>query len=310
MASHLLKSSIAVTAGLAAYFALFGQSYASAVSMKVSGNAPECPWRRVVAMPVDAQHFVEIREAIARQMSVIDSDPSLDIQLVKTADRPFWIRRGGNDMDGQRLLAYLIGEQEWVGQSDPGATVRKGDWVIDVGAHVGVFTDRALRLGAEKVFMVEPDPVNVECLKRNFRSEIASGRVVLLAEGAWSSKGSMDLNTGVANSGTGSMIYKEAGSRTVSVPVRPIDDMVAEYKAPRIDFIKMDIEGAERQALAGARQTITGSRPRLAIATEHLPDDPEKIPLVVHGLWPGYKMMCGPCYQMGGRMAPDVQYYR
>jgi FkbM family methyltransferase len=313
MASHLAKSSIAVTMGLAAYFALFGQSYASAVSMKFSGNAPECPWRRVFAMPVDAQRFVEIREAIAKQMSVVASDPSLDIQLVKTADRPFWIRRGGNDMDGKRLLAYLIGEQEWVGQSDPGATVRKGDWVIDVGAHVGVFTDRALRLGAEKVLMVEPDPINVECLKRNFRSEIASGRVVLLAEGAWSSKGSMDLNTGVANSGTGSMMYKEAGSRTVSVPVRPIDDMVAEQKAPRIDFIKMDIEGAEREALKGAAGTLKRWRPRMALDSYHLPDDAVVLPKVIFAANPEYGTTCGPCElntNHGKRISPHVTFYR
>lgn len=313
MASHLAKSSIAIAAGLGAYFALFGQSYASAVSMKVSGGAPECPWRRLFAMPVDAQRFVEIREAIAKQMSVIDTDPSLDIQRLKTPYRPFWIRRGGNDMDGQRLLAYLIGEQEWVGESDPGATVRKGDWVIDVGAHVGVFTDRALRLGAEKVFLVEPDPINVECLKRNFSQELASGRVVLIAEGAWSSKGSMDLNTGVANSGTGSMMYKEAGSRTVSVPVRPIDDMVAEYKAPRIDFIKMDIEGAERHALKGAAETLKRWRPRMALDSYHLPDDAVVLPQVILAANPDYQISCGPCElntNHGKRISPHVTFYR
>jgi FkbM family methyltransferase len=313
MASHLAKSSIAIAVGLGAYFALFGQSYASAVSMKVSGSAPECPWRRVLAMPCDALRFVEIREAIAKQMSVIDSDPSLDIQLVKTAGRPFWIRKGGNDMGGQTLLAYLIGEQEWIGESDPGATVRKGDWVIDVGAHVGVFTDRSLRRGAEKVFMVEPDPINVECIKRNFSREIASGRVILLAEGAWSKKGSMDLNTGVANSGTGSMMYKEAGSKTVAVPVRPIDDMVAEFKAPRIDFIKMDIEGAEREALKGAAATLKRWRPRMALDSYHLPDDAVVLPQVIFAANPMYETTCGPCElntNHGKRISPHVTFYR
>jgi FkbM family methyltransferase len=264
-------------------------------------------------MPVDAQRFVEIREGIAKQMSVIGSDASLDIQQLKTGGRSFWIRRTGNDMDGKTLLAYLIGEQEWIGQSDPGATVRKGDWVIDVGAHVGVFTDRALRLGAEKVFMVEPDPINVECLKRNFSQEIASGRVVLIAEGAWSSKGSIDLNLGVANSGTGSMMYKEAGAKTVSVPVRPIDDMVAEYKAPRIDFIKMDIEGAERHALKGAAETLKRWRPRMALDSYHLPDDAVVLPQVIFAANPNYETTCGPCElntNHGKRISPHVTFYR
>lgn len=313
MASHLAKSSIAVAVGLGAYFALFGQDYATVVSMKFTGGAPECPWRRVLAMPVDAQHFGEIREAIAKQMSVIDSDPSLDIQLLKTKYRAFWIRKGGNEMDGQHLLAYLIGEQEWVGQSDPGATVRKGDWVIDVGAHVGVFTDRALRLGAEKVFMVEPDPINVECLRRNFSKEISSGRVVLIAEGAWSSKGYMNLNTGVANSGAGSMMYREAGGKTISVPVRPIDDMVAEYKAPHIDFIKMDIEGAEREALKGAAETLKRWRPRMALDSYHLPDDVVVLPQVIFAANADYQMTCGPCElntNQAKRICPHVTFYR
>ena len=116
-----------------------------------------------------------------------------------------------------------------------------------------------------------------------------SGRVVLIPEGAWSKKSSIDLNLGVANSGTGSMMYKEAGSKVVSVPVRPIDDMVAEYKASRIDFIKMDIEGAEREALKGAEVTLKRWQPRLALDSYHLPDDAMVLPKVILAANPKYR---------------------
>jgi FkbM family methyltransferase len=312
MSSHFLKSSMAVVVGLGLYFAVFGQAYVQAVSMKITGKAPECPWGQVVSMPVEATKFLEIRENVAKSMSVSQTDEAMGIELVKTSVRPFWIRRSGNDMDGQKLLAYLIGEQEWIAETNPAAIVKKGDWVIDVGAHVGVFTAHALQLGAEKVFMVEPDPVNVECLRRNFKEELAAGRVVLIPEGAWSKKSSIDLNLGVANSGTGSMMYKEAGSKVVSVPVRPIDDMVAEYKASRIDFIKMDIEGAEREALKGAEVTLKRWQPRLALDSYHLPDDAMVLPKVILAANPKYRTTCGPCElntNHGTRISPHVTFY-
>jgi hypothetical protein len=108
-----------------------------------------------------------------------------------------------------------------------------------------------------------------------------------------------------------SVVFHARGDKAgVTVPLTTIDKLKAELKLSRVDFIKMDIEGAERQALEGARQTISTNKPRLAIATEHLPDDPARIPQIVRGLWAGYRMRCGPCYPMNGRIVPDVQYFR
>ena len=54
--------------------------------------------------------------------------------------------------------------------------------------------------------------------------------------------------------------------------MKSIDQIAAELQLPAVDFIKMDIEGAEVEALKGARQTIRRYRPFLAIATEHTED--------------------------------------
>src|SRR5207248_1330379 len=84
-------------------------------------------------------------------------------------------------------------------ESEQGRGVRPGDIVVDVGAHIGTFGDDALRRGASRVIMVEPDPLNLECIRRNFRDEIAAGRVVVIPEGAWSKTDSLNFEIGVAN---------------------------------------------------------------------------------------------------------------
>ena len=80
----------------------------------------------------------------------------------------------------------------------------------------------------------------------------------------------------------------------MQVPLTTIDKIVAELGLPRVDFIKMDIEGAEANALAGARDTLTRFKPRLAIAAEHKPDDEVDIPRAVRSLRADYQMECGP----------------
>ena len=58
---------------------------------------------------------------------------------------------------------------------------------------------------------------------------------------------------------------------------------------PIFDFIKMDIEGAERVALAGATQTLRRFRPRLAISVYHRVDDIWAVPIWLGGLGLGYR---------------------
>jgi UDP-3-O-acyl-N-acetylglucosamine deacetylase len=95
----------------------------------------------------------------------------------------------------------------------------------------------------------------------------------------------------------------------VQVPLTTIDKLVAELNLPRVDFIKMDIEGAEVPAMRGAHDTIKRFKPRMAIATEHKPDDEYTIPAAARSLRPDYQVQCGPCVEANGRVRPDVLYF-
>jgi hypothetical protein len=78
------------------------------------------------------------------------------------------------------------------------------------------------------------------------------------------------------------------GPHTQNVPVTTLDNVVFnELKLEKVDFIKMDIEGAEGMALDGAGETIRKFKPRLAIATEHFVGDSNALRQKIEDIAPG-----------------------
>jgi FkbM family methyltransferase len=178
----------------------------------------------------------------------------------------------------------------------PGQPILKGDIVLDCGANVGVETLYALRLGAGKVIAIEPSPVNVAVLRKNFAKEIAEGRVVVYPKGVWDKDDVLELHLNDDTTAMDSFLIKrEHSSRVVKAELTTIDKIVAELKLDRVDFIKMDTEGAEKKALEGGRQTIAKFKPRMEISVDHLPEDPEQVPVVARSINAAYNTSCLVC---------------
>jgi FkbM family methyltransferase len=212
--------------------------------------------------------------------------------------------------------AYVLAEQELNTYGDGEFAVRRDEVVLDAGANIGTFTRHALDRGARLVVAIEPVPSNVESLRRNFASEIQAGRVVVVPKGVWNKDDVLEMNlfeNSALDSFTMSKREEAPGEepQKVRLPLTTIDKIVAELKLPRIDFLKMDIEGAEKQALEGARATIRQSRPRMALATENDPEDHVRIPEVVKGIDAGYSWTCGPTVMNGPLLfRPLVLYFQ
>jgi hypothetical protein len=74
------------------------------------------------------------------------------------------------------------------------------------------------------------------------------------------------------------------------VPQCTVDDLVEELGLPRIGFVKIDVEGYETQVLEGAARTIRASRPVLAVAAYHRPEQAAEIARLIEAISPGYRV--------------------
>ena len=263
------------------------------VVRKLAGQSDDCSWPRTLTTYWDVDLFDQLRAPKSR---LLERDDEFGIVLLEhpAVNRRFWIREQGAQMDGSALLSYLIGEQQWIIEETPQARIKPGDIVVDCGAHVGAFSDRAFREGASKVIAFEPDPIQIECLRRNFAPEIEAGKFVLIKKAVWSDVGTTTFHIGAGNSGTGSVVEQPADS-SLEVELTTIDRVVRELRLPRVDIIKMDIEGAEREALKGARSTLETHRPRLLIDANHVADDVTVLPRMLRDVHPDYGVHNGPC---------------
>jgi FkbM family methyltransferase len=288
--------------GLAAY--RFVPQFRASVLL-LAGRGPNCTWEKAVQADGMIREHVHQMEALAAASRVVRQDGPL--KLVETPRGAFWIPKGDND-----VLMSLLAEQDRKIYGEGETGVQPGDVVIDCGAHVGAFTREALKAGAKLVVAVEPAPDNIAALRRNLAPEIAAGRVVVVEKGVWKEEGRLTFHVDPENSAADSIVFGDQPAQPgdFQIAVTTIDRLVDELFLPRVDFIKMDIEGSERHALAGARETLKSFHPRMALCTYHLPDDPVVLPAAVQAIAPQYRFECGPCGEQDARIIPHTLLFR
>ena len=156
---------------------------------------------------------------------------------------------------------------------------------MDLGAYNGDTIQELGRLTDwqwREVLAVEPDRRNCRKL-RLLADELAEkGLTVEIHEaGIWSEQGEL----GFSDSGGRQSTFIGAEKKTV--PVTTIDAVAAGRP---VTMIKMDVEGAEVQAIAGGRQTIGKCKPKLFVAAYHYDVDLFRLPLLLWELVPEYKI--------------------
>ncbi|HYD31711.1 MAG TPA: FkbM family methyltransferase [Azospirillaceae bacterium] len=125
-----------------------------------------------------------------------------------------------------------------------------GDGVfLDIGANAGIYSLwAASHLGPQgRVLAIEPNPVMVERLVTNAAFNPFGARIETAACAITDLKGTIRLNIDASNLGGSSVV--ESHAQGIDVPCLPLLDLLAEKGIGRIDILKIDVEGAEDQAL-------------------------------------------------------------
>ena len=158
-------------------------------------------------------------------------------------------------------------------------TLRAGDTFVDVGAHGGYFSVIAAKRVSStgRVFAFEPNPAMYAVLQEHVRlngigdrvvsselaiSDVDDGTVTLFVSNCETNTGLSSLIAAPAQLEAGSLSLE----RTVQVKTRTIDTWMRSAGLARpIDVMKIDVEGAESQVLAGMKETLATRPPRRII---------------------------------------------
>lgn len=178
-----------------------------------------------------------------------------------------------------------------------GFTPKTGDVFIDCGSYTGWTAAQFAKLGC-KVYSFEMNKVNFELAK------------------AMANK----YNFTVENLGLGyyphqaQYINCKGASRidpngTETAQIVTLDDYVREKNLPRVDFIKMDVEGSELDVLKGAGITIATYKPTLALSAYHKLDDLWTLMNFIKSIRPDYEFAMrqyAPDYQSAPHIFSDA----
>jgi len=143
--------------------------------------------------------------------------------------------------------------------------------IIDCGANMGLFSAMSSRKGA-KVYAFEPDKYTIE----NHLSKTAqlNPNINICEYALLDKEGKICFTQDTNHIGMNKISSAEtAKSNDTIVQAITLDAFVEKHDIPRVDFIKADIEGAERYMLMGAKQVLKEYAPKISICTYHRPDD-------------------------------------
>jgi FkbM family methyltransferase len=250
--------------------------------------------KKKIKLPMNNPHFWntirEIEKAIVSEADAIDTGFMKDWKLYRHDLSSF----------GYPLQLYMrsigiyydfIYKGYFYEKNGVSIKVEEGDHVIDGGACYGdtalFFAHHAGKKG--RVYSFEFVNDNIRILEKNasINPELHD-RIQLVAHPLWSSSG-VPVFYESNGPATNVSMNKKISDKSFEVPTASIDDLVGSGKIEKVDFIKMDIEGAEVEALKGAIKTITKFKPKLAICLYHRESDFQTIPEFIKSLDLGYR---------------------
>ncbi|MDR0306465.1 MAG: FkbM family methyltransferase [Chitinispirillales bacterium] len=160
------------------------------------------------------------------------------------------------------------------------------EFLIDCGAFIGDTIDDFIKFvpNYRGVISFEASPRSFEILKNRYGD---NPKIQLINKAVWSGIAEVNFTDSSDYDGAGNRIGIKGEQNVINVKTTSIDALELREK---VTFIKMDIEGAEMEALKGAKNTILRDRPRLAICIYHSDEEMIAIAEWIRKLMPEYKL--------------------
>ena len=153
---------------------------------------------------------------------------------------------------------------------------------VDAGAYDGdTLVESVKQFKTASVTAFEPDPANLVKLRKNIAT--LGLPVWVLPLGVSDRSGMVSFEAG--QEGASSTVF---GGGTMTIALATLDDVLPTQN---IDFLKIDVEGADLDVVNGARKIIERSQPVIAMAAYHAPEHLHQVPELLHQVLPKHRIL-------------------
>ena len=247
-----------------------------------------------VRLPLSTENYWIERKKLQQ---IIEHDSELPIKFMNWKLKKLNLNKIGHDIKyfGSELgvQALFIYKQYEYCNDDIHIKINKGDIVIDAGGGWGDTSIYFSKTVGEKgkVYTFEFLPENIEIIRKNINMNLElSNRIEVIEKALWKNNGQKLF---FIYNGPGTQIDNKESQKTMNAESITIDYFVKQKKLKKLDFIKMDIEGSELNALKGSVKTLKKYKPKLAISIYHSLDDFGDIPRLINSLGLNYNFYLG-----------------
>mgnify|MGYP003376728509 CR=1 FL=1 len=147
--------------------------------------------------------------------------------------------------------------------------------IVDCGANIGGFVIQAAKMIGDKgkIIAIEPDEENYNLLQKNIEAN-GFTNVILVKKGVWDKKDTLTFHIGI-RPGEHSIIMhddikNQSHIKEVKIDVDTLDNILTEINIKSVNFVKIDIEGAEIQAIKGMESVFTQTGVNWVVEAGHL----------------------------------------
>ena len=225
------------------------------------------------AMQIDAIHYFQENDEKIRAINAMFADEK---------SRQIYMEMLENMKIG-RCIDFSLAESNQYIDNDVIPVLSNKEIIVDAGVCRGEEIDKAIQMNSKvRVYAFEPDKQSMIQLKKKYKN---NKNVILCEYALWNEKRSMSFASNElapSASRINSNLQEEIANEIIAMP---LEEVVKE----KVSLIKMDIEGAEYNALLGAVNTIQMHKPKLAICVYHNIEDYVRIPLLIQALNSEYK---------------------